>query len=47
MKFMKKDRKNIEGRCMRGKDKKLGFSEKDGKRIWKNQMEEIMNEDND
>ena len=27
---------------MRGKDGKLGFSEKDRKRIWKNHMEEIM-----
>ena len=32
---------------MRGKDKKLGFSEKDRKRIWKNHMEKIMNEVND
>ena len=31
---------------MRGKDVKLGFSEKDGKRIWKNHMEEIMNKEN-
>ena len=41
VKFMKKDGKDIEGgRCMRGKDGKLGFSEKDRKRIWKNHMEE-------
>ena len=32
-KFMKKDGKDIEGeRCMRGKDRRLGFSEKDKKR---------------
>ena len=32
---------------MRGKDGRLGFSEKDRKRTWKNHMEEIMNKDND
>ena len=32
---------------MRGKDGRLGFSEKDRKRIWKNHMEEIMNKEND
>ena len=32
---------------MRGKDGKPSFSEKDGKIIWKNQMEEIMNKEND
>ena len=43
---MKKDGKDIEGgRCMRGKDRKLDFSEKDRKRIWKNHMEEIMNKE--
>ena len=31
---------------MRGRDEKLGFSEKDRKRIWKNHMEEIMNKEN-
>ena len=31
---------------MRGKDKRLGFSEADRK-IWKNHMEEIMNKEND
>ena len=47
VKFMKKDGKDIEGgRCMRGKDKRLDFSEKDRKRIWKNHMEEIMNKEN-
>ena len=28
---------------MKGKDGRLGFSEKDRKRIWKNHVEEIMN----
>ena len=37
VKFMKKDGEDIEGgRCMRGKDRRLGFSDKDRKRIWKN-----------
>ena len=45
---MKKDGKDIEeDRCMRGKDGRLGFSEKDRKRIWKNHMKEIMNKKND
>ena len=45
MKFMKKD---IEGdRCMREKDGRLGFSEKDRKRIWQNHMQEIMNQENE
>ena len=48
VKFMKKDGKDIEGdRCVRGKDGRLGFSEKDRKRIWKNHMKEIMNKEND
>ena len=48
VKFMKKDGKDIEGgRCMREKDRRLGFSEKDRKRIWKNHMEEIKNKEND
>ena len=32
---------------MRGKGGRLGFSEKDMKRLWKNHMEEIMNKEND
>ena len=48
VKFMKKDGKDIEGgRCMREKDGRLGFSEKDRKRIWKNHFEEIINKEND
>ena len=47
VKFMKKDEKDIEeGRCMREKDGRLDFSEKDRKRIWKNHMEEIMKKEN-
>ena len=29
------------------KDRRLGFSKKDRKRIWKNHMEEIMNKEKD
>ena len=48
VKFMKNDGKDIEGgKCIRGKDGRLGFSKKDRKRIWKNYMEEIMNKKND
>ena len=48
MKFVKKDGKDIEGsRCMRGKERRLGFIEKGTKRIWKNFMEEIINKEND
>ena len=37
---MKKDEKDIEGgRCIKGKDGKLGFSKKASKKMWKNQME--------
>ena len=47
LKFMKNDGKDIEGdRCMRKKNGRLSFSEKDIKRIWKNHMK-IMNKEND
>ena len=42
VKFMKKDGKDIGGRCMREQTGKLGFSEKDNKRSWKNHIKEIM-----
>ena len=48
VKFTIKHGKGIEGgRCMKGKDGRLGFSEKDRKTIWKNHMEKIMNKEND
>ena len=47
MKFMKKDWKDILGRCIRDKDGEFGFSEKDRKRTCKNHMKEIMNKEND
>ena len=48
MKFIKSDVKDIEGgRCEKRKDRRLDFSKKDRKRIWKNYMEEIMNKEKD
>ena len=48
VKFIKSEGKDIEGgRCVKRKDRRLGFSKKDKKRIWKNHMEEIMNEEKD
>jgi len=45
---MKKDGKDVEGgRCMRGSDERLNFSEKDRGRVWKEHMERIMNEENE
>ena len=45
---LKTDSKEVEGgRCMRGGDGKLCFSEKDRGIVWKDSMERIMNEKND
>ena len=45
---MKKEGKDVEGgRCLRGGDGRLGFSEEDRVKIWKNYMEKIMNEENE
>ena len=45
---LKTDSKEVEGgRCMRGSDVKLCFSEKERGKIRKNYMERIMNEEND
>ena len=42
------DCKEVEGgRCMRGSDGKLCFSEKEGGKVWKDYMERMMNEVND
>ena len=42
------DGKEVEGgRCMRGSDGKLCFSEKERGKVWKDYMERIMNEEND
>ncbi|XP_068674313.1 uncharacterized protein [Montipora foliosa] len=48
VKSMKKDGKDVEGgRCMRGSDGRLSFSEKDTGKVWKEHMERIMNEENE
>ena len=48
MKSMKKDGKDVEGgRCIRGSDGRLNFSEKDRGKVWKEHMEKIMNEENE
>ena len=48
VKSMKKDGRDVEGgRCMRGSDGRLSFSEKDRGRVWKEHMERIMNEENE
>ena len=45
---LKTDCKEVEvGRCMKGSDKKLYFSEKERGKVWKDYMEGIMNEEND
>ena len=48
VKGLKTDSKEVEGgRCMRGSDGKLYFSEKERCKVWKDYMEWIMNEEND
>ena len=45
---LKTDSKEVEGgRCMRGSDGKLCFSEKERGKVWKDYMESFMNEEND
>ena len=44
VKALKTDSKEVEGgRCMRGSDEKLCFSEKERGKVWKDYMERIMN----
>ena len=44
----KTDSKEVEsGRCMKGSDGKLCFSEKERGKVWKDYMERIMNEEKD
>ena len=48
VKSIKKDGKDVEeGRCIRGSNGRLNFSEKDRGRVWKGHMERIMNEENE
>ena len=37
----------VGGRCMRGDDGTLYLNEKDGAKLWKAQMQKIMNEENE
>ena len=44
VKSMKEDRKDVEGgKCKRGSDGRLNFSEKDRAKVWKEHVERIMN----
>ena len=46
--IMNKEGRDVEGgRCLRGSDGKLNFSEEDGGKVWKEHMERIMNEENE
>ena len=48
VKGLKTDSNEVEGgKCMRGCDGKLYFSEKEGGEVWKDYMERIINEEND
>ena len=48
MKVLKTDCKDVEGgRCVRGSDGKLCFSEKERGKVWNVYVERIMNEEND
>ena len=45
---LKKNRQDVEGgRCLRGKDGRLGFTENQRKKIWKDYIENVMNIEND
>ena len=48
VKGLKTDSNQVEkGRCMRGSDETLCFSEKERGKVWKDYLERIMNEEND
>ena len=48
VKGLKIDSKEVEGgKCMRGSDGKLCFSEKDGGKVWKDYIKRTMKEEND
>ena len=47
VKFMKRDGKDVEGgKWIKGRDGRIGFSQEDRCKIWKEDMERIMNEEN-
>ena len=46
--FLRRMKKEVEGgRCLRGRDGRLGFIEEDRAKIWKEHMKKIMNEENE
>ena len=48
VKSMKKDGKDVEGgRCISGSDGRLNFCEKDRRRVWKEHIGSLMNEENE
>ena len=48
VKGLKTDSKEVEGgRCMRGSDGKLCFSDKERGKVWKDYIEMVMKEEND
>ena len=48
VKELKTDSKEVDrGKCLRGSNEKLCFSEKERGNVWKDYMERIMNEEND
>jgi len=47
LKVMKREGKDVGGKCLRGKDGRLSFSEVDRGKIWKDHMEKIMNVENE
>ena len=47
VKFMKRDGKDVEGgKWIKGRDGRIGFSQEDRSKIWKEHMERILNEEN-
>ena len=48
VKLIKKEGKDVErGRCMRNRDGRSGFSKNDRRKMWKDFMEKIVNEENE
>ena len=47
VKLMKRDEKDVEGgKWIKGRNRRIGFSQEDRCKIWKEHMERIMNEEN-
>ena len=45
--FEKNEKGREGGRCLRGRDKRLGFIKEDKAKIWNEHMEKIVNEENE